>query len=610
MKSRALLCWISILGLTAPMTSILAGTIEFADVPVPRTDSEKRSILSSSHVIVDGVTLATGYTILMRSGDSPSDEGIFGLLHDQNGQPLMAEDGSLYISNDNDHASLIQGATDGRLYNVSHFESRPGAMYLTELAQNPQNGQLTPLRTRALDFAHVNGGWVHCAGSVTPWGTHLGSEEYEPDAKQWRDGTISEYNAAMALYFGASPAAAATVMNPYDYGYPIEVNVNSFDDATVTKHYAMGRIAFELAYVMPDRKTVYLSDDGTNVGLFRFVADQAGDLSAGTLWVAQWQQKWADSVGAGTLNWIYLGSASNTQVRDWIDHVRFADIFEEAEPIIENDVATGTCPEGFTSINAGHDDGDHQCLKLRDVNQDGTIDWLDERIASRLETRRWAAMQGGTTEFRKMEGITYNPDRHELYLAMSEVDRGMLDFKRVGKDTPYLSYDNGGPNHMRINNGNVCGAVYGLHLDGNFTAVDLFPLITGQPMTTAYGAAIDSPDYDGINQCHVDGLANPDNITYLPGYDTLIIGEDTGSGHQNDMIWALNLKSQQLTRIMTTPYGSETTSPYFYPNINGFAYLMAVAQHPYGESDEDQLEEAGAKRAYTGYFVWPAQPHQ
>ena len=27
------------------------------------------------------------------------------------------------------------------------------------------------------------GGWVHCAGMVTPWGTHLGSEEYEPNAR-------------------------------------------------------------------------------------------------------------------------------------------------------------------------------------------------------------------------------------------------------------------------------------------------------------------------------------------------------------------------------------------------------------------------------------------
>ena len=25
--------------------------------------------------------------------------------------------------------------------------------------------------------------WTPCAGSVTPWNTHIGSEEYEPDGK-------------------------------------------------------------------------------------------------------------------------------------------------------------------------------------------------------------------------------------------------------------------------------------------------------------------------------------------------------------------------------------------------------------------------------------------
>ena len=39
----------------------------------------------------------------------------------------------------------------------------------------------------------------------------------------------------------------------------------------------MGRVAIELAYVMPDNKTVYISDDGSRVGLFRFVADNPGD---------------------------------------------------------------------------------------------------------------------------------------------------------------------------------------------------------------------------------------------------------------------------------------------------------------------------------------------
>jgi hypothetical protein len=41
--------------------------------------------------------------------------------------------------------------------------------------------------------------------------------------------------------------------------------------------------------------------------------------------------------------------------------------------------------------------------------------------------------------------------------------------------------------------------------------------------------------------------------------------------------------------MLSTPYGSETTSTYFYPNINGYAYMTAVVQHPYGESDEDKV---------------------
>jgi secreted PhoX family phosphatase len=106
--------------------------------------------------------------------------------------------------------------------------------------------------------------------------------------------------------------------------------------------------------------------------------------------------------------------------------------------------------------------------------------------------------------------------------------------------------------------------------------------------------------YNG-NTCHVNGIANPDNITFVPGYNTIVIGEDTGSGHQNDFIWSYSLDTGELTRIQTTPYGSETTSPYFYPNINGHGYLTSVIQHPYGESDQDQLADSADAAAYTGY---------
>ena len=88
----------------------------------------------------------------------------------------------------------------------------------------------------------------------------------------------------------------------------------------------------------------------------------------------------------------------------------------------------------------------------------------------------------------------------------------------------------------------------------------------------------------------------------MTGYGTLIIGEGT-SGHQNDVIWAYNVKSKDLTRIQTTPYGSETTSPYWYPNINGHGYLMSVIQHPYGETDADKYNEGSLEdRGYSGYI--------
>jgi hypothetical protein len=401
-----------------------AGNIEFTEVPVPTTDAAKRQIQASPSAVVDGRKVDIGFHTILRSGDKAG-AGVYGQLYDKDGNKLLAADGSEYTSNGIDFSSLLRGR-HGQLFMVSHFEARPGAMYLTQLHQK-RDGELEPLRTRALDFSHVNGGWVHCAGSVTPWGSHLGSEEYEPDAKQWRDGNISAYNAAMAAYFGANPADAMTAMNPYDYGYPVEVKVSSFDDIEVAKHYAMGRMAIELAYVMPDQRTAYISDDGTNVGLFRFVADKTGDLSAGTLWAAQWNQKSDAGMGRAKLNWISLGHATDAEVKEWIGKYRFDDIFDEVAPNGDS------CADGYTSINAGSTT--QQCLKLKDVNGDGTIDTTDEAVASRLETRRWAAMEGATTEWRKMEGITYNPDAGQLYIAMSEIAKGMEDGKADPEET-------------------------------------------------------------------------------------------------------------------------------------------------------------------------------
>jgi hypothetical protein len=133
------------------------------------------------------------------------------------------------------------------------------------------------------------------------------------------------------------------VMNPYDYGFPIEVSVRDFHHARVEKHYSMGRVAVELAYVMPNEKTAYVSDDGSRVGLFRYEADRAGDLSAGTLYAAKWKQTSTfytakDALvetdfrdgGSANIEWIELGHATDKKIREIINSgVTFADIFDE-----------------------------------------------------------------------------------------------------------------------------------------------------------------------------------------------------------------------------------------------------------------------------------------
>ncbi len=563
-----------------------SSALSFAPVEAPDSDQEKRRILASATVTVDGRDYAIGYHTLLRSGDAVNENVVFGRLVDQTGAPLYGNDGQLAVADSNEHTSLLP--INGRLFAVSQMETAPGAMFLLELDQDEQ-GLLTTRDVWQIDQSTVHGGWTHCAASVTPWNSHLASEEYEPDAA--KSGSADD----MLRYFGGD----ASAVNPYFWGWNIEVVVNATADAapttTLTKHYAMGRLAFELAKVMPDGKTVYMSDDGTNVGFYMFIADTAGDLSAGTLYAAKWMQTSGAGLGAADLQWLNLGHASDGEIAAYVngaDALTFTDIFQMGT------ATDGTCAAAFTPVMANG--GTLECLAVKPGM---------EQAASRLEARRYAAMLGATLEFRKEEGLALDAASKTLYVSMSEVGNGMLD--DAGYDLP-------GVNHIRVQ-GNKCGGVYQVALGSDsdigsqYVARSMKGLIAGIP--ARYDAGSPYASYT----CDKDALANPDNITFIDGYHTLVIGEDTGSGHQNDMVWALDLASMKegdskagLTRIQTTPYGSESTGLYWYPDINGFAYLMSVVQHPYGESDQDKIPDGSLDhRAYTGYIgPFPAMSKQ
>jgi len=582
------------------------GTIQFAPVNAPTSDQDKRQVIASSHVTINGQQFPLSFVTEARSGSVFGNE-IFGRLIDREGKPLTYGDGSDIISPSNDFASILK--VGSKLFEVTHFETTPAAMYLSELSQDTE-GQLSIVSTRPIDFSEVNGLWIPCAGSVSPWNTHLGSEEYPADARLWETATtLGELGAGnMLRYWGirhdeppadeeAAVAEAKQVFNPYNYGFVTEVSVSENGETSVKKHYAAGRRALELSYVMPDQKTVYMTDDGINDAFYMFVAKTPGDLSEGQLYAARWFQTSPPGQpnGAADIYWLPLGpSATNDEVRNLIDSgVVFSDIFETEEP----DLTTGSCPsaaDGFVSVVV---DATYtvktECLRLKPDR---------ELAASRLESRRYAAYVGATTEFRKNEGITFNPDANRLYVSFSEINSGAID--------QHATYDLGGPNHLRLAE-SPCGAVYqytiapDTEIGSDYVAHAASALVEGVWLANPNAPNPYPPDspYAGRNTCSVNRVSNPDNLAYMRGYDTLLIGEDSGVEHQNDAVWAYNVVTRQLTRILTAPYGAETTGVYFYPDINGHAYIKVQVQHPYGESDQAQLvPDSGAWNSYTGHL--------
>lgn len=571
----------------------------FLALSAASSDGEKRAVRSSDFVTLDGKTSEIGYVTLLRSGEqrgSDANLNVFGQTIDDTGKAVLAADGSKTVADSNDFSSILKIGT--KLYNVSQFESQPGSMYLNELSQNSKTGQLSVLSTKAIDLAGINGIWNPCAGSVTPWQTHLGSEEYEPNAK------VPTTANTMAPFFGGGTTIGGdtTKVNPFFWGFPVEVSVTEAGVPTVTKHYSMGRFAHELSYVMPDNKTVYETDDGTNVGFYRYVAKTASNLSEGTLYAMKWTQTSAagsTELGTADISWIELGSAKDSDIKTLIDGgATFTTIFDAVAP------AAGVCAAGYTSVNTnGYG---QECLKLKTGQ---------EKAAAFLETRRYAAMLGATTEMRKEEGVTFDPDGKKLYVAYSEVNSGMEDSKSKG--VANTGNDIGGPNHVKLRY-NQCGAVYAYDVDASFTATKATGVLTGRMTTKADPSKFNPTTIDAYpagdaleaNACDVNMIANPDNVSFMPGQKTLLIGEDSGNEHQNDAIWSFNVETKALTRIATTPYGAETTSLYYYPNVNNFGYIMAVVQHPYGESDTGKVTPGSSeRRSYLGY-IGALPPHQ
>ena len=94
----------------------------------------------------------------------------------------------------------------------------PSPIAVLTLDQDPGTGHLSLVKYHNVDTSGVHGLWITCGASLSPWGTHLSSEEYEPDA--FSIATNTQFQAYIQnLYADAGASADPVKANPYHYGH-------------------------------------------------------------------------------------------------------------------------------------------------------------------------------------------------------------------------------------------------------------------------------------------------------------------------------------------------------------------------------------------------------
>ena len=562
-------------------------SVEFTPTAVSGLSAAQRAIAYTTSTVKvtysDNTTkeFPLSYVNLFNNTDTnkTADGSAAAAIRDKNGNILKDPKGKPYVPQTPDANSLMD--IGGTPYLVTHFEYEnldsagnnmygklPMTMTVAKLSQSASDGKFTVASIKPVDFSAVNGLWIPCAGVRSPWNTHLGSEEYEPDARCEVDATYAatagtscvsgEYTARMNAFrtiYGISTAS------PYQYGLVPEVTVAADGTSSVKMWHTPGRISREKIQFFGDSRTAIQGDDGTYTSLTLFVAAKAGDLSEGTLYAAKWNQVSAVGTDGGkaTLTWIKLGTAKHDDIKKAVDAgVKFSDLFDVD--------TTGTTPAGFTRVKAGHEVGAVEDVKLKTGNY-GSTGIPVATLAAFLETRRYAAYLGATTEFEKYEGVAYNAKDSKAYLALSRMSNGMED--RATDPA----------NHVRLKK-NSSGAVYELTLkpnqydssgngiDSEFVPVVMEALVVGEDITK---------DAEG-NSSNLEKIASPDNLFFSERMRVLFIGEDS-SNHVNNYLWAYHLDTKKLVRILSMPMGAESTGLQVVDNMNGFAYIMANYQH-------------------------------
>ncbi|AGK52142.1 PhoX family protein [Bacillus sp. 1NLA3E] len=538
--------------------------VDFIGMDTPKTADELSKLYSKASAVItynNGTkkTVPLEYKTLFQPGDVINGKTA-GTTYDANGNEILdPKTGKPFVSTAPDSNSLLSvNGKSGKLYLLNHYESVPSsignlpkALILNTVEQDKKTGELKVTDMKPVDFSADGGIWTPCAGILSPWNTHLGSEEYEPDAKAHE---LNPENSSVTQFARNFYKDQTLIGNPYLYGHLPEVEVHPNGTATAVKHYSMGRLSFERTVVMPDERTVYYGDDGAYTMMFMYVADKSKDLSAGTLYASKWNQTGDQNGGSANLEWIKLGHGTDNEIKKMAQSLKFSDIFETT-----NDDVYATA-NGFKKIKTNSSGGKTEWLKLKPGM---------EKAAAFLESRRYGALIGATSEFNKMEAVEVNKQDNKLYMVMSYIQSGMQTNPTDPADDIHVSkIAAGGVYELQLAKGQKIRS--GEAIGSNYVATTMNGLVTGEDLSVKDAAG---------NKANIDKIANPDNIVFSKEMRTLFIAEDSDM-HKNNFAWAYNIDTKKLSRIASVPDGGEATGLQMVNNLNGHSYLMLSSQNP------------------------------
>ena len=302
---------------------------------------------------------------------------------------------------------------------------------------------------------------------------------------------------------------------------------------------------------------------------------------------------------AGKISWIKLGHASSLEIENLIKSgIKATDIFESKLQLVkypsdatadEKSAIDATAPTAEqktladaaktrlkTQQAAQKTDLEAQGFKFTYLSKIGVYlklkDTSDKTklAAAFLETHRYAAFVGASMALTKNEGTTVNNTDKRAYSALANIVDSMVE-----GGSGYLAEHNvkfpkiqaGGILEHKLTGGQVDST--NMAINSEWVPSESSLLLKGVDIA-----------FDSLgNTADPDKIASPDNLKYSEKLRTLFIGEDSGN-HLNNFLWAYNVDTKKLDRVLSAPAGAESTGLHAVDEVNGWTYIMSNFQHP------------------------------